>query len=72
MQPGPAEESQRKTIRSGEILGATVVLVPDQGRKFRIDTFKTAVTDADGKFQMQGIPPGSYRLFAWDDVSPNA
>jgi sugar phosphate isomerase/epimerase len=28
MQPGPAEESLRKTIRSGEILGATVVLVP--------------------------------------------
>jgi sugar phosphate isomerase/epimerase len=28
MQPGPAEESIRKTIRSGEILGATVVLVP--------------------------------------------
>ena len=27
-QPGPAEESLRKTIRAGEILGATVVLVP--------------------------------------------
>ena len=27
-QPGPAEESLRKTIRSGEILGASVVLVP--------------------------------------------
>src|SRR5882672_10552767 len=26
--PGPAEESIRKTIRSGEILGASVVLVP--------------------------------------------
>src|SRR5207247_2096253 len=28
LQPGPAEESIRKTIRSGEILGASVVLVP--------------------------------------------
>lgn len=28
MLPGPAEESLRKTIQSGEILGATVVLVP--------------------------------------------
>src|SRR5262245_64939031 len=27
-QPGPAEESLRKTIRSAEILGASVVLVP--------------------------------------------
>jgi len=50
----------------------TVVLIPDQGRQFRIDTFKTAVTDASGKFQILGIPPGNYRLFAWDDVSPNA
>jgi sugar phosphate isomerase/epimerase len=28
LEPGPAEESIRKTIRSGEILGASVVLVP--------------------------------------------
>jgi len=28
LKPGPAEESLRKTIRSGEILGASVVLVP--------------------------------------------
>src|SRR5437016_8130135 len=28
LHPGPAEESLRKTIRSGEILGASVVLVP--------------------------------------------
>jgi hypothetical protein len=50
----------------------TVVLIPDQGRGFRTDIYKIAVTDTGGKFQMLGIPPGNYRLFAWDDVSGNA
>jgi hypothetical protein len=52
--------------------GITVVLVPDNDRGFRTDRHKTAVTDAAGNFALQGIPPGSYRLFAWKDVAPGA
>ena len=49
---------------------ATVVLVPDV--RSRSDLYKAAATDAAGRFQFQQVPPGSYRVFAWEDVSDGA
>jgi protocatechuate 3,4-dioxygenase beta subunit len=56
---------------AGSVAGATVVLVPDQGRE-RIDLFKSAATDALGRFEMRGVAPGDYELFAWDHMEPGA
>jgi hypothetical protein len=50
---------------------ATVVLVPGSGHR-SAPFFKTATTDANGKFTMKGIAPGSYRAYAWDKVDVNA
>ncbi len=53
--------------------GATVVLVPDGGaRRSRLDLFQSASADDAGRFVLRGIPPGDYRLFAWEDVEPGA
>jgi hypothetical protein len=30
---------------------------------------KFASTDADGKFEMTGVPPGDYKVFAWETSS---
>ncbi len=48
--------------------GATVVLVPDESRRNRLSLYRTATTDHLGRFSMQGVPPGDYKIFAWDDI----
>ncbi len=34
----------------------------------RRDLFKTTNTDLNGRFTLVGIPPGDYKLFAWDEM----
>src|SRR3989441_2013983 len=40
------------------------VLVPDQYRD-RPDLFRNVTTDSDGRFLMEGVAPGNYKVFAW-------
>jgi hypothetical protein len=57
--------------RGGPAANATVVLVPNAGRK-RFDLYKSTVTAGDGRFRFQNLTPGDYKLFAWDDVETGA
>lgn len=50
----------------------TVVLVPDPAHRKRMDLYRTVSTDALGRFHMEGIPPGDYKAFAWEDVESGA
>ena len=52
--------------------GAQVILVPVSVSRFRFDRYKTAVAGADGQFTIRGITPGEYKLFAWENLEPNA
>ena len=52
------------------VAGATVVLVPDARKRSRADLFRQFETDQYGRYQIKNIPPGEYKLFAWDDVEP--
>jgi len=47
-----------------------VVLVP--GRRNRIDLFKTARTGESGEFRFESVPPGDYKLFAWEGIEDGA
>jgi len=51
--------------------GAQVVLVPERERQ-RTDLYKTAASDANGRFLFRSIPPGDYRLFGWDALESYA
>jgi uncharacterized surface anchored protein len=51
--------------------GIQAVLIPAQGIS-RIDLYKTAGTDNNGRFTMRGIPPGDYKVFAWEALEQNA
>ena len=53
------------------VVNATVALVPTSSRE-RLDLYRTTTSDKDGRYKMQGIPPGSYRAFAWEDVERDA
>jgi hypothetical protein len=54
---------------SGEKLSdAIVALVPDGSLRSAADLYRSVVSDRNGQFQIQGIAPGSYHLFAWSDL----
>jgi hypothetical protein len=54
------------------IAGADVVLVPDAARRASPDQYRATKSDAGGHFLLRGIPPGDYKLFAWQGIEPNA
>ena len=52
--------------------GATVTLVPEERRRERRELFKTASTDQYGRFTLRGLEPGTYQLFAWEEIETGA
>jgi hypothetical protein len=49
--------------------GVLVVLVPDAMRAYS-ERFKQTFSDQDGRFSLASIPPGDYKIFAWDSLEP--
>ena len=49
-----------------------VVAVPDPGRRENFDLYHIAATDASGHVHLDGIAPGDYRVFAWEEVENGA
>src|SRR5437870_10981502 len=62
---GTVRNDKRKPIPN-----VRVVLVP--ARRNRIDLFKTARTGESGEFRFESVPPGDYKLFAWEDIEDGA
>jgi len=50
----------------------TVVAVPDANDRQRADRYKSVSSDGSGRFQIRGLAPGSYTLFAWENVDEGA
>jgi len=49
---------------------ATVFLVPDPPRRDRDDLYSVKRTQPDGSFSLLGLPPGDFKLFAFEDPDP--
>jgi hypothetical protein len=60
---GVVRDPQNQIVSSGR-----VVLVPESALRNRKDLFKVATLDQYGRFNMQGITPGRYKLVAFEDV----
>jgi hypothetical protein len=59
--------------KKGEpVANATVVAVPEMRYRSQVDRFSKAETDQNGRFELRGIPPGDYSLFAWESVEADA
>src|SRR5579864_118154 len=52
--------------------GAAVVLVPDSARRSQSRFYKETTTDQYGRYNIKGLAPGEYKLFAWEDVENGA
>jgi hypothetical protein len=47
-----------------------ILLAPD--RRSRADLFKSTTSDQNGRYEFAAIALGNYKLFAWEDVEPEA
>jgi hypothetical protein len=52
--------------------GANVVLVPEESRRENLALYFPTTSDASGRFVIRGVPPGDYKLFAWESIPPFA
>jgi len=53
-------------------INTTFVLVPSLELRFRNDLYRTGATDAMGHLHLDGVPPGNYKAFAWEEVETGA
>jgi hypothetical protein len=58
--------------RNEAMANVKVALVPDLAYRNRDELYRNAVTDAFGKFKLQGIALGDYRVFAWEEIADGA
>jgi hypothetical protein len=49
------------------VVNARAILIPNSARRHG-DLYKSAFTDDSGKFEIRGVPPGDYKVFAWELV----
>jgi hypothetical protein len=54
------------------VVPARLVLVPSPELRKRLDLFLQVQVTPTGRFNMEGIPPGKYKLFAWAHVEDGA
>jgi hypothetical protein len=54
------------------VAGAQVVLVPEGERREVMDLYRASPAGDNGAYQIRGVPPGDYRLFAWRQIEPGA
>lgn len=57
---------------SGQVQPAIVLFAPAVHQFSTIQFYRTAYTGPDGKFRFGGLPPGNYRVFAFEKLEFNA
>jgi hypothetical protein len=65
-------EGTVKDSRGKPVAGATAVLVPPRDRRHNRALYYTAKSDAAGHFKIQGVAPGTYSLFSWQNMPDGA
>lgn len=63
---GTVEQNQQPSA------GVQVVLIPDGARRAQPSYFRQAITDSRGRFALENIPPGDYKLFASQEIERGA
>jgi protocatechuate 3,4-dioxygenase beta subunit len=53
------------------VAGATVVTVPGSGKLGRPDAYQLGVSEENGHFQLRGLNPGGFLVFAFEEMHEN-
>jgi hypothetical protein len=54
------------------VAGVMAALIPDPSRRGRTDMYFSANTGQDGHFSFTNVPPGSYKVFSWEEIPAGA
>jgi len=65
---GTVTEKEKDVDNDHLVANATVVAVPEEKYRKIPDHFGSGSTDQRGAFTIRGLSPGSYTLYAWQDV----
>jgi protocatechuate 3,4-dioxygenase beta subunit len=65
---GTVVEKEKDVDNNHIVANATVVAVPEEKYRKIPDHFGSGSTDQHGAFTIRGLSPGSYTLYAWQDV----
>jgi hypothetical protein len=63
---GAVLDEQRKPV------DGVVTLIPDPPQPQRTSLYQLVEADENGRFQFQGLRPGKYRLYAWEEFEAGA
>jgi hypothetical protein len=67
--PGAILEGVVKDTAGEKLSDAVVVLVPDAPYRWTGGPlYRSTISDVSGNFELRGIAPGNYHLFAWPDL----
>src|SRR6185295_15479155 len=70
--PGGRLQGQTTDEKRQALANVTVALVPDLAFRRRPELYKSTTSDISGRFHLDGIPPGTYKAFAWEVVARDA
>jgi len=65
---GSTLDGEVKDSAGQRISDATIALVPDAPLRAGGPLYRSGVSDINGKYQLRGIAPGAYHLFAWSEL----
>jgi hypothetical protein len=65
---GAVSEKEKDIDADHPVPNATVVAVPEEKYRNIPDRYYTGETDQNGNFVIRGVIPGSYTVFAWQDL----
>jgi hypothetical protein len=54
--------------RGEKLSDAVVALVPDGPRRAAGPLYRSVISDVNGNYEIHGVAPGSYHIFAWTDL----
>jgi hypothetical protein len=61
-----------RTSQGQPAANTSIVLVPSEPLRKRVDLYKNVRSAMDGTFRIVGITPGEYKVYAWSDVADGA
>ncbi len=68
MVEGVVVQKEKDVDNEYPVANATVVAVPEEKYRKLFDRFGIGSTDQQGRFTIRGVAPGSYTLYAWQDL----